>query len=305
MRNSCLLILALIFSVSTVEASQNQLKPSLSLTSFNGDVETIQSVQDPLLLQVMISNDAAVAIDRDNQSQRRLLEQARDPELENPLSEQELADWEAVMTAQELPLITLGSTAMGITDLLNFQIRDEAGRNINITPVLLRSFALPNTAMTFGLDEVFYTLFAIDSVDLELLKPGAYQIAVGLDTRAHSSMWQGFAFSNVLKVELHTAHPDTEWEDSSDKAHVFAHYLLANEEFELGLMHTQTWTRQYPESSLAWSYYGDALAHLGENQKAVDAYYTAIEKFMLEHNGKPREAPRALMQRIDEIEEQL
>ena len=197
--------------------------------------------------------------------------------------------------------IILGSAKHPISSLLNLQIRDQQGDSINLETTLFEPITNQMPYGELSIKKTLIYAFAVSSEQLQQLPTGDYSLAVGIDTRSAQDMWQGWAYSNTLKLSLGTANPVSQ----ETRAALKMAYLIGINQYTEAERIANDWIQSKPSSVDAYSALGDALAGQDKPKQALKAYYAALANFNKLHNGvEPEELPLRLIKRIDELESQ-
>lgn len=294
---ACLITLVLV----TKSNAQNNT-PGISLFTFNGERQIEHAKQDPLLLYISLTNSAAVSTARQNARNQRIIESFSNTNKYKELSEEQLDKLYKAYPTVELPTFKLGSSSTPLIDLINIQIRNNKGENVQLDIRPLASSKSKDGIVKLEQDKSHLYIFVIESKHMATLDSGSYHFAVGVDTRKSKDMWQGWAYSNTVTVSINEQHSKADWATSDGRAMLLSAYLLGDQQFDLAEQHARSWIERHPESVNAWSDLGDALAGLEKNDAALQAYNTGVDKFWLKNGTNAPEAPRELIEKINQLE---
>jgi len=294
-----LYLLTILLPIWNSLAQENE-SLSVSLIGFNGAQAIDQSIEDPLLLYVTIENSGAIFARRQNARNKSILDNYAQTEEYKNLSEDARDKLALAYPQIETPSIVLGANSLPAVDLINIQVRDQNGENINlVTRVLEQSdFAKQITQLDHSRSLRF--TFVVESEQLTALAQGHYHFVASIDTLNQQDMWQGWAYSNSVTVSLSAQHPQSDWENSNERASMQSYFLLADKQYKNAQLHANSWIQRDPESIDAWSSLGDALAGLKQRDAALDAYNEALSYFFTKHGNPPEELPLLLIKRIDD-----
>lgn len=277
-----------------------QTQPQISLFSFYGDSNFIQSKDAPLLLNLTIGNPTANSIEKENQRNREILEQYSQTEEYKTLSEVELEKLSEQYPALEVPQINIGSATVPLIDLFDFQVRNAQGDVVVLNVRPLANNDLNARSVDLNSEETPYYQFVIESFTLQALPLGEYFIVAVLDSRAHDDMWNGIAFSNTVIISI--VDQESEKLDSDTKHQLNSYYLINDEQYEAAEIHALAWTEEHPDSVDAWAQLGEALYGQGKSDDALIALEAALQKFREKYGNNPPELPELILDRINELE---
>ncbi len=299
--NTFLLVCLINFVLNSQANAQNNT-PGISLFTFSGERRIEHSTQDPLLLYINITNSAAVSTARKNARNQTIIESYSKTDKYKELSKEQLDKLSKDYPTIELPTFKLGSSSTPLIDLINIQIRNNKGENVQLDIRPLASSKSKDGIVKLEQDKSHLYIFVIESKHLATLDSGSYHFAVGVDTRKSKDMWQGWAYSNTVTVSINEQHSKADWGTSDGRAMLLSAYLLGDQQFDLAEQHARSWIERHPESVNAWSDLGDALAGLEKNDAALKAYDTGVKKFWLKNGADAPEAPRELIEKINRLD---
>jgi len=288
---------------TSIAVAQNTNTPGITIFTFTGERHTLQSTNDPLLLYVSLTDSASTSISRSNKRNQELRDSFLESDASQQLSKKELEAYLVNYPIIELPTFKLGSELSPLVNFIDIQIRNSNGESV---PLNARSLSVNNdqqSVIQLDKNKSIRYVFAIDMQDLNSLNSGDYFIVAAVDTRNEKDMWQGWAYSNTVKVTLSSEHPNQEWATSNTQAMYYSTYLLSDKQFSEAEQHAVDWTKRHPNSVNAWSSLGDALAGQSKKESAMNAYETAMEKFFIKNGDTAQEAPRALMEKMARLEQ--
>ena len=200
---------------------------------FLANLKSKQATDDPLLLILTIENSAAIHLQRENKRMQKIIDQYSQTEAYKNLSEEELEAFNKEYSITEVPELQLGSDRVSLESLIDFQIRNSNGDNIDLEFQGLASNNNQAGAIKLGTGEPLYYQFVAKRDQLQQLASDDYYIIAALDTSEHDVMWNGVAYSNTVSVELNEHHSDPAWGGSNQKFLLISSYYLGNQQYSL------------------------------------------------------------------------
>ena len=294
-----LFVLGLCYAV-TCSVSADQLRPGLSLFSFDGEQHIDHIQGDPLLLYVSVANMAGLSIARENEQNHAMLD-ALAAGNEDTEALDQLRDAYPVDRAWQ---ITLGSEQSPISSLLNLQVRNAKGESVELVPSVFEPIEDQIKHGELSIEHPLLYTYAISQDQLMALPEGTYSLAVGIDTRKREGMWQGWAYSKPISLSLTATHPDPEWQTSQRRMASLVTYFLGVNQYQQAQAVATEWVALAADSVDSYSALGDVLVAQGEREQALEAYYTALANFNDKYEGQEApEQPLRLIDKIDRLDE--
>lgn len=286
--------------------SEPSYNPGVQLFSFYGERTLKQAAGDPLLLFAIIDNPNARYLQRENARNKKRQEQYEASEdykkLPEKMAKFELAVVKELYPVLELPIIKLGSDKVSADELISFQVKDEAGEDVDLAIRALPANDDETDTTELHAENSLYYQYGASSEEMQKLADGTYQIVAVLDTHKQDDMWQGLVLSKPVVVSLSREHPDANWQDSNAQAILHSNYLMASHQYLDAELHARRWIERHPDSVDAWAHLGDALAAQGKNEEARTSWETALTKFRLKYGDNPVELPMEIIDKIDQLE---
>lgn len=252
----------------------------------------------------MIDNTGAAIAERENKSNKRIVEQFSKTDAYKELTTEELKDFNEQYGMREVPRVVLGSSITSLESLINFQVRDQQGDVVDLNIRPLAANESKAGSIELNAHDSHYYRFVVASEDLRRVPAGIYYIAAGIDTRNEQGMWQGWTFSKTLTVKLVKQAGSPDWAVSEARAQLLSTYLIEDRQFPEAEVHARAWLERHPDSVDAWAQLGESLYGQRKHQAALDAFIMAINSFRKKYGESPAELPIELIDRINQIEKE-
>ncbi|MEM7360083.1 MAG: hypothetical protein AAF431_13355 [Pseudomonadota bacterium] len=309
--NTCVIAICCLVGSSWAQSetdpgSQLNYSPVIQLFSFDGGRTLNQAATDPLLLFAILDNPNARYIQRENARNQKRQEQYEASEdykkLPEKMAKFELAVVKELYPVLEIPKIKLGNDKARPDALINFQVKNQEGENVDLNISALPANEDETGSTELHAENSLYYQFGVSQEDLKALVDGTYQIVAVLDSKEQTDMWQGSALSKPIVVTLSREHPEADWAGSNQQAILHSNYLMASHQYLDAELHARSWIERHPDSIDGWAQLGDALAAQNKNEEARTSWETALAKFRLKYGDNPVELPMEIIDRIDELE---
>lgn len=229
-----LITLVLCTGFSALQASAQQhtdaATPQLTLRAYWHDA-LMHDKRKPLLLTLVISNDAAYDIELRNH-EARLLKHYYDKMGQSQNRDQiqtftpEQASYIAKVTRQEtVPLLKLGSPNKNSADFVSFLYQRADGTPAHLSVRQLKqSTAQPGVITLDANTNSIDLFFGVEPQELQKLEEGTYKIKASLSIKGEKDSWNGDVESNEVSVDLKNGPPDAE--TAKTLYHYGRYYLL-------------------------------------------------------------------------------
>ena len=301
MKNNLVIWLTTSMLLIGSPAAYSEYKPYVGLFSYFGEREITLSAEDSLLFTVSIENAAARTIRRANKKNQSLLAEYAMTEEFQALSKKQRDHLALKYPVREVPILLLGSNSVSAESLISIQARNKAGEAFQINARPVKSSQQINAPIAITEEQPLEIHFIVESEELKRLQDGSYSIAIALQNNQHSNMWQGWAYSNPMQLNLHRQHPEPNWALSEKRARLQSTYLILDQQYIGAEDHARDWIKRKPETISGWIQLGEALIGQNKNSDALDAFNSAEAQFRLKYGNQPRELPEQIIDRINTL----
>jgi tetratricopeptide (TPR) repeat protein len=284
-----------------------EIGPGLSLATFTGDPEITLDVGDPLLLYVIIDGEVSTTLTRLNEKNREMIDSLRRDEEFQSLSDKEKQQVLAAYQPHEIPEFRLGSAQTALEDLVEFRTVDARGNAVELT---IRSLAVNDdlpSAQSLDPEQPLLLVYGLEPGFQATASPEELRVTAVLDTRDQAEMWQGVVESDTVTLGRHAGQAAPDREKANMKLYMAGTFYLADRQFEKAKMSAEQLVRQDPSFIGGWLHLGDALAGLGQDAEALEAFRKAMSLYYGQTpvEGRPQEHPEYTARRIREIQQKL
>ncbi len=277
-RNIHVAVATLLLACTTLQsarAEEKELEPNILLFGFPGSDRVEQYPVDPLLLHVVLKNDAFERVSQNNDENRELLDRFRNQKGYDELSDTLKSEFLERHEIEPLPSFRLGSDSQPISTLVKFRVIDDKGEEHSVEARSLAANKKLGQQVELSNDQPTTLFYVIEPEQFRALEKGDYVVKASLDTSKNMGMWQGHIESTELSLKLGGNLDQGSEQQARLRLYATGSYYLKDEQFEKALTNSETLISSYPEYVGGWMQKGDALDGLEKKEQALETFRKA------------------------------
>ncbi|MBI2095531.1 MAG: hypothetical protein HYT89_05140 [Candidatus Omnitrophica bacterium] len=271
--------------------------------------QTDHLAEDPLLIRVGLGNPSASEARSRNESTKSDLDKFVRTAGFGAWPEEKKAGFMAKYSGKPVPVYGIGSATRAPADQVRLVLKNAAGEAVFFNARLLAATdRAPGEVLLDGTkDLVFY--FGADPETLLSLGEGRYALEAVVTSRKAGEGRDSETVSKAVEIFL-VKNPGALSKESADRrlASSAVYYHLDGQYSKLAETAEKILAKD-PRSVDGWAYLGDALDGRGDSREALKAFENALRHWpreaALQPREGPKEEPRYIYRRIEEIKDKL